>query len=126
VSTTPDATIEETWWEVTTTTGLILQLPAPLTSGGAPRPPAQCLDTRVPVSSSSTITGFSYALSLETVFAIRVFVRSQDPERLARSKARLIASETSLPSGPDRESRSAAPVSRSGRSIGGTTKPRTH
>ena len=125
----PDTTIEETWWEVTTQTGLILLLPAPLTSTGvAINPVNRLIEPRDPIHSTSRITGWTYGLDMSTVLAIRAFVRTEDPERLKRAQMKVSErwSNTSLASGQERASRSDEPGSRSGPSTGGTSKPRTH
>lgn len=125
---TPDTTIEETWWEVTTQTGLILLLPAPLTSGVVVNPAEALREPRQPLHSESQITGWTYAVDLAQALAIRAFVRKEDPERLKRAQMKVSErwSNTSSASGLERASRSDETGSRSGPSTGGITKPRTH
>ena len=123
--TTPDTTIEETWWEVTTQTGLILLLPAPSPST-EPSTLFLYLQRREPVASHSQITGFTYVLDMPPVLCIRAFRRTQDPDRLAKARLKLASSQTSSPFGPDHESRSAVPGSRRGPSTGATSKSRIH
>ena len=125
--------IEETWWKVTTTTGLVLTLPAPLRSTGldtstlTPLDPAQALDLNVPVASQSLLSAKSYALSLRDVIHIETF--TLDPSRYAKALGRAVlrkSSDGSLDDSPAPASPSRSQASLSGRSTGATTRRSAH
>jgi hypothetical protein len=137
--------IEETWWDVTTATGLTLRLPAPLRSISTPSEDAtnerrivQPADPRTVlqqarkdgegiIQSHSEITGLTYALDTTFVLAIQVFVRKEDPERLIRSQMKAAGlSTTSSTSGPAATSSSDDPTNPNGPSIGARIRRRTH
>jgi hypothetical protein len=109
---------EETWWEVLTTTGLRLTLPAPST-----HTPLSALTAEAFVTEMNG--GSMYAFKTEDILYIRQYQKVPlDPERLDRAKLR--ASKTGSPlskdGSQDRDSQSAATPSPSGRSTGATTK----
>lgn len=119
--------IEETWWEVTLSTGLILTLPAPLRTTSEPIPPHDVLyHPLTPVSSYSVITGKSYALNPKDVVHIKTTTIKADPERYQRAVLKAAASATSLVFGPTPASPSDNPENPRGRSTGEPTKRRTH
>lgn len=130
--------VEETWWKVTTTTGLVLTLPAPLRltsvldtdAKEAPIPPAMAIEEGqwgLAVESRSALTGKSYALSLRDVIHIEVF--TLDPSRYAKALERAVLRRSSDGSSDDSQapaSPSRSQGSPSGRSIGARIKPPTH
>lgn len=112
--------IEELWWDVTTTTGLILTLPVPLTSIGnvmTPMSPKYALTHQGAFQASSNITKETYAVNLADARHIRQYTRTHDPERLDRAKLRAsgISSPTSSASSLAASSRSAPATNPSGR-----------
>lgn len=135
--TTPQSNIiEETWWEVTTSTGLILRLPAPLkrTAHGdsVAMPPLEAMNLvamnlGARLQSQSAITKKDYAVNLRDAVLIKTELVRMDPERYQQAllKASRRLSGTSSDAGPVAASPSADQASPSGRSTGGTSKRRT-
>jgi hypothetical protein len=77
--------IEETWWEVTTSTGLTLRLPAPF---GLINTEAK-LEPGLFLRSSSKITGMDYGVKAGEIVYVQQFQRKQDPDRLAKARMKL-------------------------------------
>jgi len=118
------STITETWWIITTRSGLALTLPAPLRRTGKPIPPGEA-DLTGWMESTSQITGRSYALDMREALSITTDTRTDDPDRYQRSLAKalgLTLSDGSSSSGPEAESWSDDPTSPGGPSTGGRTK----
>lgn len=96
--TDPNTILEETWWEIQTTTGLTLQLPAP--SRTIDGEPLQRLRSMVEqgehglLVTESAIDGKTYALVTSHILFVKEFARTNDPERLV--KAQMRASRPSL------------------------------
>lgn len=112
--TTPEPkTIEETWWEVTTTAGLMLTLPAPLKDIDTPHDPWLALSAAKSGSgprvfrSTSSQTGRTYALDLGEALVIGAFTRTFDTSRMERSVAKALGILSPSPSdaGPEVASR---------------------
>ena len=133
----PESTlIEETWWEVTTSTGSILELPAPLrctetskegTFIWLPMSPYDALsEPRMPLHSHSQITNRDYYLLLTNVVLIKPRVVKVDPERHVKALMNMPSRKSSPTSGEDRESPSDDQENRSGPSTGERTKRKIH
>jgi hypothetical protein len=116
-SSATDAVLEETWWEVTTTTGLILTLPAPLKRTGETVAPVEALTSSGRFHACSAITNMMYGVDLTHALFIRQFTKTHDPERLLKSQMRAsqTASSPSSDAGPAPSSRSGARTSPRGR-----------
>jgi hypothetical protein len=115
---------EDLWWEVTTTTGLTLVLPAPL-----PRISLVMAMDGKHVEITSPHTGQVFLLAMKDILLIRQFSKpTVDKDRLERSKARAlgIGSASSADDSPAPDSPPAPSPKRSGRSTGGPTKPPIH
>lgn len=126
-----DNPIKETWWTVQTTTGLTLQLPAPLRSIAVndswrtlPEDPEVYLERGGAVYSQSKITGKSYALRMADVLFIETYEFEMDPARYQRAilNLRKRLSGTFSTSGPEADWSSDDPESPGGPSTGGRTK----
>lgn len=117
---------EEQWWEVMTSTGLILTLPAPLPTTDAARLLQDARSGRGPmyVTSHSQVTGRTYTLNLAQVLLLKQYPIKVDQDRHERSVARAlgILSGSASDDGPDLASPSDTTASRGGRSTGGPTK----
>ncbi len=114
---------EEQWWEVTTTAGLMLVLPAPSLSTDV----ATLLNGgRTYVTSRSEITGRTYTLNLSHVLMIKEYPMKADLNRHERSVARLlgISSGSASDDGQDLASPSGTTANPGGPSTGGPTKRR--
>ncbi len=112
---------EEQWWEVTTTAGLMLVLPAPsLTTDVV----SLLHSGRQYISSRSEITGKTYTLNLHHVLLVKQYLVKGDLSRHERSVARLlgISLEPASSDGQDLASPSDTTANRGGRSTGGPTK----
>lgn len=110
--------IEETWWELTFRTGLILTLPAPLTSTGNVLDPYGALMDGDTVNAQSAITKQTYVYSLKDVALIKPKQITADPDRLARSLLRALGksldgSSPDSPAAPSPSSETANPTRRS-------------
>jgi hypothetical protein len=115
---------EDLWWEVTTTTGLTLVLPAPSPTIS----PLEAFDVQA-LSVTSPHTSQVFALAMKDILLIRQFSKpTVDKDRLERSKARAlgIGSASSADDSPAPDSPPAPSPKRSGRSTGGPTKPPIH
>ncbi len=123
---TADTTIEETWWEVTTTAGLTMKLRAPLPNTDAARLLQDAKQGSGPqyVTSRDPNTGRSHTLNLNEVLLLTQFTVKVDQDRHERSVARLlgISSEPASSDGQDLASPSDTTANRGGRSTGGPTK----
>lgn len=127
---TPDPKpTEETWWEVTTGRGLMLTLPAPLTTTGSALDPLEAMRmakrpdaTRQSVfASHSPSTGRMYVFDLSDAVIVKAYTMALDLDRLKKSilRASQTSSERLSSDGQDAASPSDETGSRGGRSIGG-------
>jgi hypothetical protein len=126
-----DAIIEETWWEVTMQTGLILELPAPLqrieTSNDGTflvtqANPLEVLKARTPVQSYSEITKQHYFLDPRNVALVKPHQVKRDTERLTKALMNLASSGRSSLSGQGPALPSDAQGNPRGPSTGGRIK----
>lgn len=136
MSTPENTIIEETWWEVTTSTGLILELPAPLqrieTSNDGTylttiANPLDVLRRFDPVQSYSEITKKHYFLQPRDILLVKPKQVKADPNKLAAALLRMQQRSQggSSTSGQGADSQSDAQANPSGRSTGARIRPRT-
>jgi hypothetical protein len=112
---------EEQWWEVMTTAGLTLVLPAPSKNTDIV---GLLVSGKQYVSSRSEITDRTYVLNVDHVLMIKQYTVRADVNRHERSVARLlgISSGPASSDGQDLASPSDTTANRGGRSTGGPIK----
>lgn len=124
---------EETWWEVLTTTGLMLALPAPLSLiDNTPLDPLEVLDAakrgqgRIR-QSVNTSNGRRYVLDLMDVVLIKPYTVATNPDRYQRSVAKALglSLDGASNSGPAASSPSDARENPSGPSTGAPIRRNT-